>query len=164
MGCRAKGEKFAHACFETVAQNPRRRAAIGSHQSPVEMLRGSHVSKKKCGVDAWRVAGGGLDKRRDDAFKLRAQQIVLGRVVGVERRPAYSGLLHDLADADVAVGTAVKQFDEGRVNSLSSAPYAFVFAVESVALRDVCRFLFRNWHASAVFNCEGECRFIASAA
>lgn len=80
----------------------------------------------------------------DQALELRAQEVVLGGVVSVKCGPPNPGFLDDLADADAAVAATMQQGNKRGVDSRSSSSNTLVFALASAALRDVCRFLFRN--------------------
>ena len=106
--------------------------------------------------------GRGDQHGSNHALELRAQQVVLGRVVRIKCCAPHAGLPGDVADADVTVRSAMQQLDESGVNALARSQDAGVFALCPPPMRDTCRILFRNCPGFAVSGCHDVSGFIAS--
>ena len=152
---RGHGEYLPYARLETVAQDPRRGSAVWTHERAEEVLSGSNVREQVSCVDKLRVVWRRTNDGADDALELRAQEVVLGGVMSVEGGAADASFLHDVADTNIAVGAAMEEIDKSGIDAGASAPDTLIFAVGAMALRDICRFLFRIRHGNTCFCCVG---------
>lgn len=143
-------ERLPYALFEALPQYSWAAPGACSHQSSVNPRRRLHMREEGGRIQRARIARLGYQHGRDDLHKLRSQQIVFRRIVGIKSGTPDTGFSRNVADADVAVSAPMKQLDKCSINVLARSGYAQVrLAPISIHIRDTCRFVFRKCHGSA---------------
>ncbi len=117
------------------------------------MWGAADVLKEGRRIEQALVIGRRDEHGRDDSLKLRSKQIVFCSIVRVECCASDGGFLRDIADANIAVGTAMQQLHESGVNTHARSADPFVLLPGLAAMRNGCRFLFRNSCVPVVFRC-----------